>query len=179
MKKKNLGYRINYTEKIISISKEFELAAGIVGSEEYKVLRQLQQDYPSFEVQNHSHKGVGIRHGGFSFAFMRNYIKQQEDGAQVLKEFDKEIRQYKELKNYGYYGKIKKWFLDKYPHFKSLNVKIAKRERQLADERIKLMSDIRITQQKIEMNAIALNLETAETMITSKDEESDTGSPQD
>ena len=51
MKNTTTNYTINAAAKEIIITKKFEKAANIIGSNEYKALVTLMKDFPDFDIK--------------------------------------------------------------------------------------------------------------------------------
>ena len=107
--------RIDFTKNEIIMSRHFEKCASIAGSEEYRRLQLVRQDYPTFSVVRRSIKKAPSKetYAGLTFAYMENYIATHANAEQIKKVYD-------ELRLIGAchkasYPTIKKWFLETYP----------------------------------------------------------------
>jgi hypothetical protein len=113
---KNTSYKVDYKTKAITITNDFAKQAGIVNSNEYKEMRQLQNDYPTYTFKyrksivstKESHKDLTYKH-------MEEYIKmfEVENDAESLNRYEK-IKKYYEETSSMPYAKIKSWFLANY-----------------------------------------------------------------
>ena len=153
---KTKSYKVNYTDKIILITKEFERLAGIVGNDEYKVLRQLIQDYPDFEIQHNTQKSTGTRHSGLTFTTMRNFIKEQDDGDTVIKEFEKKFKEHEGSK--GRYAIVKSWYLEKYPQFTALHKRIETEKKKLAGRKTQLLAEVELAKSRAENERLVFTM---------------------
>lgn len=117
MKKEKKTLFVNLNTQKIEITREFAKKAGIVNSEEYKLLNETRAAYPTYQIsfrkvsqrKNSSIKGITVE-------FMRNYIEKHND-TEFLEEFNK-------LKNSGEsFFKLKAKFVEHYPIFKACKTK--------------------------------------------------------
>ena len=110
------NYKVNHTNGTIIITKDFSDRAGIVNSEEYKILRQLKKDFPNYTL---SQKTVKV-------STKRDYHKELtiERMARFILKFDENsLIKFQEVKEYykptkGYSANVRAWFLAKYPDYK-------------------------------------------------------------
>lgn len=107
--------RIDFTKNEIIMSRSFEKCASIAGSEEYRRLQLVRQDYPSFSVVRRSIKKAPTKetYAGLTYTYMETYIASHENA-------DVNMKTYGELRLIGAchkvsYPTIKKWFLETYP----------------------------------------------------------------
>ena len=112
--------RIDFTKNEIIMSRSFEKCASIAGSEEYRRLQLVRQDYPTFSVVRRSIKKAPTKetYAGLTYEYMRDYIilhSTPEDELAAVAEFDELILVSKCHSKSQRYPVIKKWFLTKYP----------------------------------------------------------------
>ena len=107
--------RIDFTKNEIIMSRSFEKCASIAGSEEYRRLQLVRQDYPTFSVVRRSIKKAPTKetYAGLTYAYMESYIAVHDNA-------DANMKTYGELRLIGAchkvsYPTIKKWFLETYP----------------------------------------------------------------
>ena len=117
MKKEKKTLFVNLNTQKIELSKEFAKKAGIVNSEEYKLLNETRAAYPTYQL---SFRKSGSRKSsptkGINADFMINYIKNHHD-TNFLDEFVK-------LKDSGEsFFKLKARFVKHYPIFKDCKTK--------------------------------------------------------
>ena len=112
------GIKINRENNIIEIGKQFEKKASIFGTTEYEALEQVRTSYPSFKIvvkKGNSKNTVK----GLTFNRMRQYIELKND-IEGLIEFEELIGKGSaeaQIRGCVPYGKVKKWFLNRYPIF--------------------------------------------------------------
>jgi hypothetical protein len=111
---------VNYGMKAIEIKESFAKKAGIVGSEEYKALKELQSEHPTYEIivikraKNTNKKTPSLK--GIDCEFLYNYAKSHEKNDSA--------RTFAVLKNdKAPFFKVMKTFLEYYPEFKGLKTK--------------------------------------------------------
>lgn len=107
--------RIDFAKNEIIMSRSFEKCASIAGSEEYRRLQLVRQDYPTFAVVRRSIKKAPTKetYAGLTFAYMENYIATHASAEQIKKVYD-ELRLIGACHKVSY-PTIKKWFLETYP----------------------------------------------------------------
>ena len=107
--------RIDFTKNEFIMSRQFEKCASIAGSEEYRRLQLVRQDYPTFAVVRRSIKKAPskVTYAGLTFAYVENYIASHANAEQIKKVYD-ELRLIGACHKVSY-PTIKKWFLETYP----------------------------------------------------------------
>ena len=107
--------RIDFTKNEIIMSRSFEKCASIAGSDEYRRLQLVRQDYPNFSVVRRSIKKAPTKetYAGLTYTYMEAYIASHDNA-------DTNMKVYGELRLIGAchkvsYPTIKKWFLETYP----------------------------------------------------------------
>lgn len=112
MKNTTTNYTINAAAKEIIITKKFEKAANIIGSNEYKALVTLMRDFPEFDIKVREIKKKKDKktYSGLTIAEMKRFIGSRTEEEVFLFEKVVEIAKHKK----GSYAITKKWFLNKY-----------------------------------------------------------------
>lgn len=112
MKNTTTNYSINAAKKEIIITKKFEKAANVIGSNEYKELVTLMKDFPNFEIKVKEIKKKANKktYGGLTIEEMKRFISTRTEEEVIL--FEKVVTIAKQRK--GSYAITKKWFLSKY-----------------------------------------------------------------
>ena len=107
--------RIDFTKNEIVMSRQFEKCASIAGSEEYRRLQLVRQDYPTFSVVRRSIKKAPtkVTYAGLTYAYMEAYIAGHDQDGTIKKDYD-ELRLIGACHKVSY-PTIKKWFLETYP----------------------------------------------------------------
>ena len=107
--------RIDFTKNEIIMSRSFEKCASIAGSEEYRRLQLVRQDYPNFSVVRRSIKKAPTKetYAGLTYAYMEAYIAGHDQDGTIKKVYD-ELRLIGACHKVSY-PTIKKWFLETYP----------------------------------------------------------------
>ena len=115
--------RIDFTKNEIIMSRSFEKCASIAGSEEYRRLQLVRQDYPTFAVVRRSIKKASskVTYAGLTYTYMETYIAGHDQDGAIQKVYD-------ELRLIGAchkssYPTIKKWFLETYPEVAEFRIK--------------------------------------------------------
>ena len=109
---------VDYANSNISISSAFAKKAFTPGTDEYRQLMSVRQDFPEFSLVTRKFKTntKQERYRGLSYQFMREYITTHEkDAKPILEELDEMIGISKAHSLGKRYPTIKAWFLERYP----------------------------------------------------------------
>ena len=114
--KKNT-YVINHAKKTITLTKKYAKLANTPGTNEFRELADVYKVYSNYTIvmrtvtPNEDKK----KHTGLTIARMEYHIKNIAKDDVALAQFEEVQKYYKGMT--GYYGKVKSWFLDKYPTY--------------------------------------------------------------
>lgn len=116
--KKNT-YAIDHDNKTITLTKAYAKLANTPGTKEFRELSRLHQAFPEYDIvmRTATITAAKEKHIGLSVDRMEQYIKAIDKDA--LAEFEAIKSFYKGMS--GYYGKMKKWFLTKYPNYQDID----------------------------------------------------------
>jgi hypothetical protein len=111
------NYTINHEDNTITMSGEFAKLANIINSDEYKALVQFRNDFPLYAIKTKEIAKTTCKttHKDLTLDRMKQCIESQDNAAAALIEFESVKNWYKGQS--GYYAKVKRWFLDKYPNY--------------------------------------------------------------
>lgn len=110
--------RIDRSQKTLTLSRSFLVAAGNISSPEYKEFLELRAKYPDFtiEAQEKGTRKSNCVLGKLTYADMAEFIKghepDQDSCGKAMDEMNDLRALYKGQR--GAYLKIREWFLDKY-----------------------------------------------------------------
>ena len=109
------GLRVDFAKQEIIMSRSFEKCASKVGTEEYRHLQMVRNDYPNFVVVRRSIKKAPtkVTYAGLTYAYMEAYIAGHDQNGAIKKVYD-ELRLIGACHKVSY-PTIKKWFLETYP----------------------------------------------------------------
>lgn len=110
--------KINFPAKCITLSKKFADAASKVGTEEYRQLQNVREDYPSFEIAVKQIKKNSNKESyqGLNYAFIEMYIQTKPNAEEQMAKY-REMRLISECHSVRFPA-IKQWFLASYPEIK-------------------------------------------------------------
>ena len=119
---------LNSKTRTIEMTKAFEKAASVIGSEEYNLLQQARRDYPNYKVVTVTRKEKETGASGLSFDFMELYIEQHDDEEQsIMAEFKALRATDDESKALGMKGEsyltIRAWFINTFPEVENAATK--------------------------------------------------------
>ena len=105
---------------VIELTKAFAKNAYTPGTAEFRYLAELHKSFPDFSIvqRTATPNKEKEKHGGLSIARMEFIIKNYVGDEIALAEFVEVKKFYKGLN--GYYGKVKGWFLKKYPNYQEM-----------------------------------------------------------
>lgn len=116
--KKNNSYTINHDAQTIVLTKEYSKRSSDPSSKEFKELAKLHKAFPEYDIIRRTAVITADKkkHSGLNFEMMEKYIN-------TLATKEADLEEYKSIKAYyenskGKYGKVKAWFLKKYPNYK-------------------------------------------------------------
>ena len=117
--KKTAGYTVDFANNTITLTKAFAQRAKNPSSTEFRELAKLHKNLPDFTITMRTAVITAEKetHGGLTIEWMTDYIKNYKDEVAVA-EFE-EVKKFYKMMN-GYYGKVKAWFLNKYPNYQEL-----------------------------------------------------------
>ena len=101
------------------VSKTFAKNAKIYGTEEYKLWREFLAENPGYTMTTKTIKKNPDKRTNKNLKYenMRQFIKEQDNAEELLKEFEREIRMSKVQSNP--YGAVLAWFLQKFEGYDS------------------------------------------------------------
>lgn len=114
---------INDKKRAIIISKSFQKAASIYGTEAYDALKGARADFPNYKVITSSRKAENKEHyKGLTFEFMEAYIAAHDDqeGSAAAKYQSLRGNAKSGAASESYYN-IKLWFLAQFPAIKEFH----------------------------------------------------------
>ena len=109
---------VNYAERKIVLSSAFAKKAFTPGTDEYRQLQAVRNDFPDFVLKTRQFKKntKQERYRGLTYDFMREHIRTHEaDPKPVLAELEDMIGISKCHSIGKRYPTIKAWFLERYP----------------------------------------------------------------
>lgn len=106
---------------VIALTKAFAKQAYTPGTAEFRHLAELHKAFPEFPIvkRTATPNENKEKHDGLTIARMEWYIVSVEQDEKALGEFENAKKFYKGMS--GYYGKMKKWFLAKYPNYQTVD----------------------------------------------------------
>ena len=126
MKKNNMnalaknGYDVDFVNKQIKITREFNEQSGAITTEAFKTMMMLRAELPDFEVveveAGKGHSGKDSGHvKGLNLEFMRVYIEDlYGEESDQIRDFETTLKLSKREKS-GRYAYMKQWFNATYP----------------------------------------------------------------
>jgi len=125
MKKAACSPAVNHNDKIITITKAYAKRANTPGTKEFRELANFHKAFPDYDIVRRTAvvPEDKEKHTGLTIDRMEKIIKvsfeNEEDRNKAVEEFNKAKEFYQG--NRSYYGKMKSWFLKKYPNYAELD----------------------------------------------------------
>lgn len=114
--KKNT-YVINHDNKTITLTKNYAKLANTPDTKEFRELAKLHKAYSDYDIvmRTATPKEDKQKHTGLTIKRMEYHIKNIAKDDVALTQFEEVQKYYKGMA--GYYGKVRSWFLEKYPNY--------------------------------------------------------------
>ena len=120
--------KINYTSMTIEMTKAESKAAGKVGTEAFKEMLSLMQQFPNYKIQVATRAATKkpCDYKGLTFDYMEKYIASHDDeNNSIMAEYQalrgKSDEAKEVLADSCSYKEIKEWFLNKFPAIKQFH----------------------------------------------------------
>lgn len=127
--KSEKNYRIDFAKKTIVMTAAFASKAYDPESEEYKILKRLQRDFPDVKIERKTHRtpakyttkqGEEFSHNQFknlTYERMEKFLDRIPGGEVYQKEYES-IKEFATDLNGNGYPIVRKWFVAQFPHFR-------------------------------------------------------------
>ena len=114
-----LGYRLDWANNRMVVNHKFASRASQIGSQEYKLILQVQNDFPSIEVCEESGRKItsSNRSKGLTYDYMRHVLSMLPNGESLLGEFNNQVLVIPDGRHR--YQFAKDWFIRQVPDYKS------------------------------------------------------------
>ena len=109
-------YKIDFTRRTVTITKEFAAKAAVYNSNEYKMLMDLQNQ--GFTVVNRTHATPTNRKPMPTYTQMEHYISCLAEAESYRKQYDAICEEAKSYNNS--IAKVRKWFNATFPNYGKL-----------------------------------------------------------
>ena len=123
------NYRIDFAKKTIVMTAAFAAKAYDPESDEYKILKRLQRDFPDMQIERKTHRtpakyttkqGEEFSHNQFknpTYERMEKFLARIPGGAAYQKEYES-IKVFGTDLNGNAYPLVSKWFIAQFPNFR-------------------------------------------------------------
>lgn len=127
-------YSINHDNKTITLTKAYAKVANTPGTKEFRELTRLHKAFPDYDIvmRTATSKKEKEKHNGLTIDRMAFIIKNYAKNDNALAEFEEVKKFYKGVN--GYYGKVKAWFLNKYPNYQAMDFSANEGDQEPADQ---------------------------------------------
>jgi hypothetical protein len=120
---KRTTLKIDHAKEVITITKAYANRANVIGSEEYKELKQIRQDYPAYKIELRTAeiKKPKETHKGLTIEFMKTHIEKRAE-VKLIDDLDVALAELEMVKKFNegtrtYYTRMREWFLSKYEDY--------------------------------------------------------------
>lgn len=114
----NNGYRIDYATNTLVMNYKFSNAAEVYGSDEYRIIQAIKQDYPNIKVSIKSgrEQKTPRKNKRFTYENMMKHIDCYDNSAELLDMFKRVKKMSAPMKSpYKY---VSDWFISQFPDYK-------------------------------------------------------------
>lgn len=118
MARKSKGYKVDYINRTIIVTKNFHRCASVETSEEGRKFKKLVKELPDFTVSFANPRRRKSASSRLTYDKMIDYICRQKDSESILRDFNA-IRNPKDAPP-SPYAHVKKWFLTRFPNYNKL-----------------------------------------------------------
>ena len=119
---------INYITMTIEMTKAESKAAGKIGTEEFKNMLTLMQQFPNYKIQVIARAATkkSCDYKGLTYAYMEKYIKAHDNDKHTIMAEYEDLRGESDaakdvLADSFTYLEIKNWFLGKFPEIREFH----------------------------------------------------------
>ena len=119
---------INYASMTIEMTKAESKAAGKIGTEEFKNMLTLMQQFPNYKIQVIARAATkkSCDYKGLTYAYMEKYIKAHDNDKHTIMAEYEDLRGESDaakdvLADSFTYQEIKNWFLGKFPEIREFH----------------------------------------------------------
>ena len=119
---------INYITMTIEMTKAESKAAGKVGTEAFKEMLSLMQQFPNYKIQVIARAATkkSCDYKGLTYAYMEKYIKAHDNDKHTIMAEYEDLRDESDaakdvLADSFTYQEIKNWFLGKFPEIREFH----------------------------------------------------------
>ncbi len=141
-----LGYTLNHEDKEIVLTKAFMKQASIPGTKEFRTLADLRKVYSDYTITMRTAivSDKKEKHNGLTRERMEKYMATLDNAEEALAEYQRFLAYYgvqvESKKEPGKmiwkvsYGKLKGWFLKKYPNYADVSFENADSDNEENDK---------------------------------------------
>lgn len=114
------NYKMNFSTRILTITKDFAAGAMIPHSEEAMLLEHFQKIMPDLKVKYLTHKPSATpnRSKGLTYKKMENYINLYENSEELLERF-RIVKALSQIQTNPYLY-VFNWFVNQFPNYKEM-----------------------------------------------------------
>lgn len=114
------NYKIDFVSNTLTITKAFEDAASIPGTEEYKLFQKIRADFPGIQIIRKTRRPSksAPKYKNLTYANMEKYMKVFQNAAELLAQF--EIVKAQSQAQTNHYNFVKDWFVAQFPSYREL-----------------------------------------------------------
>ena len=128
--KKNMNYRIDFSRMTLIMTAEFADNAYNPETEEYKILKRLQRDFPDMKIERKTHRTPSkykTKEGeefarnpfrGLTYKRMETFISKIPNSEVYRAEYDC-VKDFATSINGNGYPLVRDWFITQFPKFRS------------------------------------------------------------
>ena len=124
---------VDFAKKAVVGSQSAVKKAGRVGSKEYKMLMELLEKHPTFEVVAKEPNEKKNTYDGLTYPVMEEHIKGLDNSEEMMAEYEA----VKKMAN-GKYPLVKKWFIDTFMKNQTENKPVSVRKIKQSNTKVRI-----------------------------------------
>lgn len=124
---------VDFAKKAVVGSQSAVKKAGRVGSKEYKMLMELLEKHPTFEVVAKESNEKKNTYDGLTYPVMEEHIKGLDNSEEMMAEYEA----VKKMAN-GKYPLVKKWFIDTFMKNQTENKPVSVRKIKQSNTKVRI-----------------------------------------
>lgn len=114
------NYKIDFVANTLTITKAFEDAASIPGTEEYELFQKIRADFPGIQIVRKTRRPSksAPKYKNLTYANMEKYMSVFQNATELLAQFEiVKAQSYGQTNRYNF---VKDWFVAQFPKYKEL-----------------------------------------------------------
>ena len=115
------GYKIDFTNRIMTVNYKFAKAAAQYGTPEYKLMKAVLEEIPDMEVVEMAGRQNKTCHHDkhLTYQNMETYISIQDNAEELMAAYW--VARTESAPQTGRYAHVRKWFVGQFPNYREIS----------------------------------------------------------